>query len=115
LRNHQERAAGVDRRAVHLAFCVFEDAEIGDFPRQLTGAIFIIGVADAEKNTEPGTDRTDSLVAHNRAGLTDSLDHSAHAQTNSSFGAKIAMREVVLHKGRGISLPINFTVNREIG
>lgn len=78
LRHHQDLAARVCDRAIHLSIGVREDAQGRDFFREafhLRGSVLF---ADAEQDAKPAADRSDGPRVNADPGLTDSLNDQTH-------------------------------------
>ena len=84
LGNHQDLAAAVDDRPVHLALFVFEDAEIFNFIGKGGGIIRTILLPDAQENAQSWADPTDGLLCHGDVGFGDSLHDGAHGDSTGS-------------------------------
>ena len=78
LRNHEELAADVAQRAVHLAGLVFEHAEVHDLLGQAVVLAERVVLADAHQEQQPRADLGDALVADGDRGVRDALQEDAH-------------------------------------
>src|SRR5262245_3859366 len=88
LRNHEQRAGGVEDRTVHLALRIGEDAQIGDLVGQRGGARLVILLADAQEHAQSGADFPDDLRADVDAGASDSLNDGTHGNQLASMRAR---------------------------
>src|SRR5687768_16297383 len=80
LGDHEDFAAAVDDRAVHLALVVFEDAKLPNFVGERVGVFLGILFAYTEQDTKSGSNLTDFFPAHANAGLGDSLHNGSHGE-----------------------------------
>ena len=80
LRDHQQRAADVVERAVHLPGVVVEDAQADDLAAEEIGLGRRVARRDAEQHAETVADGADHLAVDRHPGFAHPLHHRPHAR-----------------------------------
>src|SRR5262249_56049450 len=78
LRDHEEIAALILNRQVHLSGFVFEDAQPQDFFCEVVRCGFVVGLGDAQQDQQAMSDLADSLAFHRHTTTSDPLNHGSH-------------------------------------
>jgi hypothetical protein len=79
LADNEHRALGFNKRAVHLAFVVWEDSQLNNLVRKLRRVVGAVVNSDSQENQKPDADLAGDLAIDDNFGSADALNASTHS------------------------------------